>query len=126
MEPVGGAVGLNGLVAPGYAKVDETHARLAATGSEVAKVFDLDAERQLGRDLPLRGGGTDRVQFSADGAILAVPTTGGITLWNFDTDTWQDIACQMAGRNLTRAEWKEFGPRTIEYRATCPRYPIES
>jgi WD40 repeat protein len=125
MEPVGGAVGLNGFDSPGYAKVDPTHARLAATGSEVVKVFDLDAERQLGRDLAFRGG-AGRAQFSADGAILAVPTTDGITLWNFDTDRWPDIACQMAGRNLTRDEWEEFGPRTIAYRATCPRYPIES
>ena len=34
------------------------------------------------------------------------------------------IACEVAGRNMTRAEWEEFGPRTIEYRPTCDQYSV--
>jgi hypothetical protein len=125
MEPIAGPIGLSGLGALGYAKLDEPHLRLAATGSEVVKVFDLASARQLGRDLPF-GGGANRVEFSADGAMLSVPTTDRVTLWNFDTDTWADIACEMAGRNLTRDEWEQLGPRTIEYRASCDQFPIET
>ncbi len=36
-----------------------------------------------------------------------------------DTTSWSEIACEVAGRNLTEAEWAEFGPRTIDYRPTC-------
>jgi len=32
----------------------------------------------------------------------------------------------MAGRNLTRNEWEQLGPLTIEYRATCDQFPIET
>ncbi|MGL4611921.1 MAG: hypothetical protein ACRCYY_19965 [Trueperaceae bacterium] len=33
----------------------------------------------------------------------------------------RNLACQNAGRNLTREEWQEmFG--TLEYRATCPLF----
>jgi DNA-binding SARP family transcriptional activator len=40
--------------------------------------------------------------------------------------TWFDIACDAVGRNMTRAEWEQFGPRDTEYRATCPQYDIEA
>ena len=34
-----------------------------------------------------------------------------VEIWNFDVDAWADIACRAAGRNMTRAEWDQFGPR---------------
>jgi hypothetical protein len=35
------------------------------------------------------------------------------------TATWESLACQVAGRNFTEAEWKHFfGDR--EFRITCP------
>ena len=49
-----------------------------------------------------------------------------VSIWNLDTSTWFDTACEAVGRNMTRAEWDQFGPRDTEYRATCPQYPIES
>ncbi|MDG2112371.1 MAG: hypothetical protein P8N02_07145 [Actinomycetota bacterium] len=63
----------------------------------------------------------------ASGADTIPVTITGIgdsfLLWNLDTSTWFDIACQAAGRNLTSEEWKQFGPRNEEYRATCPQWP---
>ena len=41
-----------------------------------------------------------------------------ISMWNYDVDTWPEIACQLAGRNLTRME--EVGPRTIDYSGHVP------
>lgn len=49
-----------------------------------------------------------------------------VSIWNLDTSTWFDTACDAVGRNMTRAEWDQFGPRDTEYRPTCPQYPIES
>jgi hypothetical protein len=59
--------------------------------------------------------------------LLALPRLdgAGYNIWNYDTETWADIACEVAGRNLTRAEWDEFGPRTIDHRKTCPQFDIE-
>ena len=34
-----------------------------------------------------------------------------VEIWDFDVDAWADIACRAAGRNMTRAEWDQFGPR---------------
>ena len=39
-----------------------------------------------------------------------------VYLWSFDPDSWPGIACHAAGRNLTKAEWAQFGPRISPYR----------
>lgn len=57
---------------------------------------------------------------------LVTETGSGIHIWNLDTSTWFDTACDAAGRNMTRAEWDQFGPRDTDYRATCAQYPIET
>ena len=48
-----------------------------------------------------------------------------LSIWNLDTSTWFDTACDAVGRNMTPAEWDQFGPRDTEYRATCSQYPID-
>lgn len=101
------------------------------------------AVRQNGESLPLKGRQQRLVLallLAADGNVVSVdaitdgiwgddpPATSRKTLqvyWNLDDDSWYDVACQAAGRNMTRAEWEQFGPRDAEYRATCPQYPIE-
>ncbi len=55
-----------------------------------------------------------------------MPAEGAISLWNFDTDTLADLACRFAGRNMSADEWSQFGPRTIDYRATCDQYAIQT
>jgi hypothetical protein len=34
-------------------------------------------------------------------------------------NTWEQFACRVAGRNLTRAEWHDVLPNRA-YRPTCP------
>lgn len=49
-----------------------------------------------------------------------------LLLWNLDVESWPDIACQAAGRNLTLGEWDQFGPAGEPYNATCPQWPAAS
>ncbi|MDH3683572.1 MAG: hypothetical protein OEV40_26940 [Acidimicrobiia bacterium] len=44
-------------------------------------------------------------------------------VWNFDIDTWPEVGCRAAGRNLTREEWDQFGSADIAYQPTCPQWP---
>lgn len=67
-----------------------------------------------------------RIEYTADGSRLVVGSDDRATVWNYDIDTWLDLACKVAGRNLTRDEWDLLGPRTIGYRASCDQFPIES
>ena len=68
--------------------------------------------------LPLRNA------FSPDGKHLA---TGGFDrfamLWDVDPPVWRRRACAIAGRNLTREEWKLYLPAGTVYRATCQEWP---
>ena len=97
----------------------EDGTRLLSTGED-AILWDLETRSRIGSSFP--GGGargpvrTDR-HFTADG--------DNILVWNLDIDQWYDIACRAAGRNMTRAEWDEFGSRDAGYQATCPQFPIE-
>lgn len=61
------------------------------------------------------------VAFSPDGKTLAAgsgDTT--IILLDVSLESWQDRACRIANRNLTRAEWEKYIGDIEPYRATCP------
>ncbi len=104
-----------------YPVADELAGRIAVPGTDTAVVYDLESGLQLGRELPYA---PIRIQYSADGKVLMVAGEDRVTLWNYDTDSWADIACGLAGRNLTEIEWEQLGPRTIERRATCEEFPL--
>ena len=40
------------------------------------------------------------------------------TVWPTDLRTWMDFACQVAGRDLTRAEWDDLLPNR-PYQHVC-------
>ena len=62
----------------------------------------------------------------ADGNDRGVSADGdNIYVWNLKVDEWYEIACRAAGRNMTRDEWNEIGPRDAEYQATCAQFPLE-
>ncbi len=85
------------------------------------RVWSTESRRQLGGEIDAFAA-NGVVKWSPDGRLMAYPEVRGMRVWNYDTDSWPDIACEVAGRNLTIAEWDEFGPRTVDYRATCDQY----
>jgi hypothetical protein len=42
--------------------------------------------------------------------------------WTLDAGELAAAACQLAGRNMTNAEWATYLPDE-SYRRTCPDYP---
>jgi hypothetical protein len=43
-------------------------------------------------------------------------------VWNMDLATWEATACQVAGRNLSQSEWKQYRAGH-PYRMTCSQWP---
>ena len=65
--------------------------------------------------------GTPEIAVSALRA-LAETTNVDPLLWHVDPDSWLKIACTIAGRNLTHAEWQDYLPHRA-YERTCAQYP---
>ena len=72
-------------------------------------------------DLPFLG---LRTAFSPDGKLLAVAAAETLgMLWEVDPAVWRERACSVAGRNLSREEWKLYLPAGTSYRPTCSEWP---
>jgi DNA-binding SARP family transcriptional activator/WD40 repeat protein len=54
-----------------------------------------------------------------DGTKLVITTPEGAVLLDLDPEHWERLACRIAGRNLTRAEWNQYLPGH-DYHRTCP------
>jgi hypothetical protein len=57
--------------------------------------------------------------------------TGGLDgdpeiMWDIDPASWREKACTVAGRNMTKAEWRKYMPRDEPYGPTCPGLAVES
>ena len=72
-------------------------------------------------DLPFLG---LRNAFSPDGTLLATTGVDGRAMvWEVDPKVWRQRACKIAGRNLTREQWRLYLPSGTAYRATCGEWP---
>ncbi len=76
--------------------------------------------QQLGSDLPGGQGRWGNAAFTRDGrSLLVVFDDGTADRWPVTVAAWEEQACKVAGRSLTREEWARF-VRGHAYSATCP------
>jgi WD40 repeat protein len=98
-------------------------ATLAATDRNGTVIlWDVATRRQIGR--PLAGHTADAIgaTFVDRGDTLVTSSVdGSLIFWDLRPSSWQEKACALAGRNLTRAEWRQFVEG--DYRRTCPQWP---
>ncbi len=93
---------------------------LATAGNDDGDVvlWDVASRRQIGTALT-GNGPYPYVFYSPDGRrLLAVSPDGPFTVWDVDPESWKRRACSIAGRNLSRDEWRDFVGDT-PYHATC-------
>ncbi|HYX23404.1 MAG TPA: TIR domain-containing protein [Thermoanaerobaculia bacterium] len=65
------------------------------------------------------------VAFNPDGHwLVSADASGTVRRWNLRLDEVKRLACEKAGRNLTKEEWKKY-LGTGTYRSTCPNQPSE-
>ena len=54
-----------------------------------------------------------------DRRAVALSENGKAVVWPLSLASWEERACRVAARNLTRAEWRQFLP-SLAYRPVCP------
>jgi WD40 repeat protein len=93
--------------------------RLAVSGGAGNNVdlWDLRTRKILGTPLGPYPDITPRVLFDRTGRLLVIQREKA-EQWPIDVRTWIRYACQVAGRDLTRAEWRDLLPNR-RYQAVC-------
>jgi hypothetical protein len=106
--------------------------RVVQIGSLGVRLYDLATRTQLGEAMPPTDGVADAtrgfrdkgVAVRQDGKAAVALATGGLVSWDLDPDHWEAKACDIAGRNLTPAEWTKYVGTLDSYHAICPQFPV--
>ena len=98
---------------------DERHMLTVSEGR--AQLWDFVSGERIGDPFPAADAYTSNV--SVDFRWLLTGIDDRIVRWDLGVDRWAEIACRAAGRNLTQAEWNQFGPHNTVYSKTCDQYP---
>jgi WD40 repeat protein/class 3 adenylate cyclase/tRNA A-37 threonylcarbamoyl transferase component Bud32 len=94
--------------------------RLLAVGSGdwSATLWDLATHERVGRPFTVQRGTVPIVTFESNGRLL-IGELGRASEWPTDLRPQQRFACQVAGRDMTREEWRALLPNR-PYRSVCP------
>jgi WD40 repeat protein len=95
---------------------------LATQGSDATgKVLDVATGFVYEPGFPV---GNGRSRITPDGRhVLFTGPSGGFVEWSIDPEVWKARACELAGRNLTVAEWSRYLPNAGPPRPTCDQWP---
>jgi len=87
-------------------------------------LLDPKGERLRADPIEVKEAGVRSVAFGPGGTIAAGYGSGGggVVLLNGDPASWRAKAGQVANRNFTRGEWRQFFPDT-PYRRTIRSFP---
>ena len=89
---------------------DRTGQQFVITGYQdgTIKLLFSSSLQQEGPRLVSDVGATSAAAFGPGGGLLVVDDRGGAFTWPTTLTAWEQRACVLAGRNLTRTEWTEL------------------
>jgi WD40 repeat protein len=96
---------------------------LVVTGDQTsphAQLYDASTLQPIGAPFPTTAPYGDPIAVNNAGTIFSETDVNPL-LWNVDPADWIRTACAIGGRNLTRAEWRQYLPAR-PYRSTCPQW----
>ena len=91
----------------------------ASAGDGTATLWDVRTRKRLANTFPVDQASVPVARFTPAGDLL-IENTVGASLWPTDLRTWERFACQVAGRDLSPAEWRDLLP-SRPYRHVCPQ-----
>ena len=94
------------------------HRFAVASYDHTASVWDLRTRSRVGNTFGPYLGTVPSVLFTPGGHLVLNLLANAIK-WPMDVRSWERFACQVAGRNLSRAEWHDVLPNR-PYQKVCP------
>lgn len=123
MQPTGTeiSVGTSGLGAEGGAPLAFTEdGRFLISAVDDPRIIDVETWTVVGDPFPSKPGVW--VSPSSNGRYVPTVDDGRIQIWTIEPNTWSDLACRAAGRNLTESEWDQYGPAGEPRAGTCAQW----
>jgi len=122
LRPIASLPGARTL--PSTLQFDDSGSRLLVTApDQTVQVYDMASRTRIGEAIPAAAdNGMVEGWLRPDGAAVAVNGPFGVLEWTLEPKALAAAACELAGRNLTRAEWATYLPDQA-YGRTCPDYP---
>jgi WD40 repeat protein len=95
------------------------------TSEPFTSPFDEGAYLGNLNDVALSPNGQQLVSVGFAGSSVSgfYPNQGIVTLWNMSLESWENQACSIANRNLTRDEWRQFVV-SEPFGKVCPDLPL--
>ena len=84
------------------------------------RLWDVATHQPFGDPMGGSTAGIVSLTFSPDGRNLVSTSQHSVQIWDVSLGTWLERACQIANRNLTQAEWKQYIGADTPYQSTCP------
>ncbi|NUT58784.1 MAG: hypothetical protein HOQ00_08085, partial [Agromyces sp.] len=112
---VAGAAG--GLQAPSLSRDARTLLVMAADGT--ALLYDAPTGTRIGDPMRTDGRTLGVAVLRPDGLEMAVSMPSGVMIWDLDPEHQFEFACQLAGRDLTDAEWNTYLADLGDPQSTC-------
>jgi WD40 repeat protein len=91
----------------------------ASSADQTATLWDVKARKRLANPFAIDLGSIPVARFTSRGDLV-IDNLTNTAQWPTDVESWVAFACQVAGRDLTPAEWRDLLPNR-SYRHVCPR-----
>ena len=101
--------------------------------SATLELWDAESLHRIGEPITVIGPFPFDASVNPDGTKVVTsefvvsnsPVDTAPILWELDPERWAELACEIAGRNLTRDEWADYLPGR-DYRTTCAEWPADT
>jgi WD40 repeat protein len=80
-----------------------------SSGDQTTSLWDLASRKRLGDTFQVEQGSVPVARFTPQGDLV-IDNVEDTAVWPTDLKTWERFACQVAGRDLTPAEWTDLMP----------------